>query len=167
MRNRTSALVRTERIVRLESGADAPRIWTISLRKIHRRAGTRHPSEGVTYVPGLFCHPRSRPHAGVGRRPNSKTREESSHCIFDGTNIRALLERCINIAPEICRHLRPRFADYKYSVFAFRAHKVTRFEYHVIPWCCLPARSATGEHVIFSKKKNSSGTPDASFLNLV
>jgi len=46
----------------------------LSLRVFGRSAhespvsATPQPSPGVTYVPGLFCHPCSRPHARVSRR---------------------------------------------------------------------------------------------------
>lgn len=67
LRDRTSVLVATEPVVRLESGAVAPRISTIDARRPVHRA-TQKQTQGVTYVPGLICHPCSRPHAGVSRR---------------------------------------------------------------------------------------------------
>jgi hypothetical protein len=62
LRDRTSFPVSTASIVRPESGADAPRVRTFRVRRFGRRAVERRP-QGVTYVPGLICHPCSRPHA--------------------------------------------------------------------------------------------------------
>ena len=53
--------------VRLEWSADAPRIKTVGARKVDSCANIQQ-SPGVTYVPGLICHPCSRPDAKVRRR---------------------------------------------------------------------------------------------------
>jgi hypothetical protein len=58
--------------VRLEWGADAPRNQAIQARK-RRRRGVGKQTQGVTYVPGLICHPCSRSDGEVGLRSTTET----------------------------------------------------------------------------------------------
>jgi hypothetical protein len=69
----------------IEPVADAPRIYTLRAPKSILRIVERQ-TQGVTYVPGLICHPCSRPHGEVSRR------SEWSHsilvsCMHDGVDI--------------------------------------------------------------------------------
>lgn len=62
--------------LRLEPGIAAPRICPISAPKTRPR-GIRTQTQGVTYVPGLICHPCSRPHGEVRRLVASHSRREN------------------------------------------------------------------------------------------
>jgi len=64
LRDRIWASYRQGVFVRFEWSADAPQNRAIRARSTAREVYRGRPP-GVTYVPGLICHPCSRPHARV------------------------------------------------------------------------------------------------------
>src|SRR5271163_3658310 len=75
---------------------------------------------------------------------------------LDRCDRRPVSERCINVAAQVRRRLRARFADNQYVALAFDADEVPRFKNDIVPWRRYVALPPVDEVVVLGEKENSS-----------
>ena len=98
---------------------------------------------------------------------SSQGREKPTDNLLNRLEVRAVVERRVDISTEVRRHLRILLTYDQDAPLAFGADEVASFEDNIVPWRCLGDRPSCTQDIVLGEQEHSQCASNARLLDFL